>query len=89
MLYGFTARNLYTYYKADIYAYVMVMQNINRELVGGSAVPTIALPSWQMLRLLMVTDAMSKNRAAVHIDHGLSGQGPPDRTILELSPSGP
>ena len=29
---GLTARNLYTYYKADIYAYVMVMQNINREL---------------------------------------------------------
>ena len=27
-----TARNLYTYYKADIYAYVRVMQNINREL---------------------------------------------------------
>jgi hypothetical protein len=23
---------LYTYYKADIYAYVMVLQNINREL---------------------------------------------------------
>ena len=32
MLYELTARNLYTYYKADIYAYVMVMQNINREL---------------------------------------------------------
>ena len=31
-LYELTARNLYTYYKADIYAYVMVMQNINREL---------------------------------------------------------
>src|SRR5262249_54757917 len=27
-----TAQNLYTYYKADIYAYVIVMQNINREL---------------------------------------------------------
>jgi hypothetical protein len=26
------ARNLYLYYKADIYAYVMVLQNINREL---------------------------------------------------------
>jgi len=26
------ARNLYSYYKADIYAYVIVMQNINREL---------------------------------------------------------
>jgi CRP-like cAMP-binding protein len=32
MLYELTARNLYTCYKADIYAYVMVMQNINREL---------------------------------------------------------
>jgi CRP-like cAMP-binding protein len=32
VLYELTARNLYTYYKSDIYAYVMVMQNINREL---------------------------------------------------------
>ena len=32
VLYELTAKNLYTYYKADIYAYVMVMQNINREL---------------------------------------------------------
>jgi len=32
MLYELTARNLYTYYKADIHAYVMVLQNINREL---------------------------------------------------------
>lgn len=32
MLYELTARNLYTYYKTDIHAYVMVMQNINREL---------------------------------------------------------
>src|SRR5204863_4074448 len=31
-LYELTAGNLYTYYKADIHAYVMVMQNINREL---------------------------------------------------------
>jgi CRP/FNR family transcriptional regulator, cyclic AMP receptor protein len=31
-LFELTARNLYTYYKADIHAYVMVMQNINREL---------------------------------------------------------
>ncbi len=31
-LYELTAQNLYTYYKADIHAYVMVMQNINREL---------------------------------------------------------
>jgi CRP/FNR family transcriptional regulator, cyclic AMP receptor protein len=32
VLYELTARNLYTYYKADIYAYAMVLQNINREL---------------------------------------------------------
>ena len=32
VLYELTARKLYTYYKADISAYVMVMQNINREL---------------------------------------------------------
>jgi CRP/FNR family transcriptional regulator, cyclic AMP receptor protein len=31
VLYELTARNLYTYYKVDIRAYVMVMQNINRE----------------------------------------------------------
>jgi CRP/FNR family cyclic AMP-dependent transcriptional regulator len=32
VLYELTARNLYAYYKADIHAYVMVIQNINREL---------------------------------------------------------
>jgi len=32
VMYELTARNLYTYYKADIHAYVMVLQNINREL---------------------------------------------------------
>jgi CRP/FNR family transcriptional regulator, cyclic AMP receptor protein len=32
LLYELTARQLYTYYKADIHAYVLVMQNINREL---------------------------------------------------------
>src|ERR1700730_11943345 len=32
VLYELTARNLYTYYKADILAYVLVIQNINREL---------------------------------------------------------
>ncbi|MCP3464750.1 MULTISPECIES: Crp/Fnr family transcriptional regulator [unclassified Bradyrhizobium] len=32
LLYELSARQLYAYYKADIYAYVMVMQNINREL---------------------------------------------------------
>ena len=32
LLYELTARDLYAYYKADIHAYVIVMQNINREL---------------------------------------------------------
>jgi CRP-like cAMP-binding protein len=32
VLYELTARQLYTCYKADIHAYVLVMQNINREL---------------------------------------------------------
>jgi CRP-like cAMP-binding protein len=32
VLYELTARNLYAYYKADIQGYVLVMQNINREL---------------------------------------------------------
>jgi hypothetical protein len=32
VLYELTAQNLYTYYKSDIHAYVMVIQNINREL---------------------------------------------------------
>ena len=31
-LHELTARNLYAYYKADIHGYVIVMQNINREL---------------------------------------------------------
>jgi CRP/FNR family cyclic AMP-dependent transcriptional regulator len=32
VLYELTARQLYTYYQADIHAYVMVLQNISREL---------------------------------------------------------
>ena len=32
VLYELTAGKLYTYYKADVHAYVIVMQNINREL---------------------------------------------------------
>jgi CRP-like cAMP-binding protein len=32
VLYELTARNLYACYKTDIHAYVMVIQNINREL---------------------------------------------------------
>jgi CRP/FNR family transcriptional regulator, cyclic AMP receptor protein len=32
VLYELTAKSLYAYYKADIHAYVLVLQNINREL---------------------------------------------------------
>jgi CRP-like cAMP-binding protein len=32
VLYELTAQNLYTFYKADISAYLMMVQNINREL---------------------------------------------------------
>jgi CRP/FNR family transcriptional regulator, cyclic AMP receptor protein len=32
MLYELTAQKLYKYYKTDVYGYVLVMQNINREL---------------------------------------------------------
>ena len=32
VLYELTTRDLYTYYKADLHAYVIVMQNVNREL---------------------------------------------------------
>ncbi len=32
VLYELTARDLYAFYKVDIHAYVMVLQNINREL---------------------------------------------------------
>ncbi|QDP23580.1 Crp/Fnr family transcriptional regulator [Bradyrhizobium cosmicum] len=32
VLYELTAQKLYAYYKADIHAYVIVLQNINREL---------------------------------------------------------
>ena len=32
VLYELTAPKLYAYYKADVHAYVLVMQNINREL---------------------------------------------------------
>ena len=32
LLYELTARNLYTSWKSDIHAYVLVLQNINREL---------------------------------------------------------
>ncbi|MHC2333415.1 CRP-like cAMP-binding protein [Bradyrhizobium sp. USDA 4454] len=32
VLYELTARNLYMYCKADIHGYVLVMQNISREL---------------------------------------------------------
>jgi len=46
VLYELTAQKLYTCYKADITAYVIVIQNIKpRVLPAASAAPTIALPS--------------------------------------------
>jgi len=44
--------------QADIHAYVMVMQNINRELCRRLAAPTIALPSCRCFTL--VNDAGSR-----------------------------
>ena len=32
VLYELTAQKLYAFYKADIHAYVIVLQNVNREL---------------------------------------------------------
>jgi len=45
VLYELTAGNHYKYYKADIYAYAVVMQNINRDLCRAAPPPTSAWPS--------------------------------------------
>jgi CRP-like cAMP-binding protein len=50
LLYELTARQLYTCYKTDIHAYVMVLQNINRELCrrlrrADSRITDLAAPS--------------------------------------------
>ncbi len=50
VLYELSARNLYTYYKADIHAYVMVMQNINRELCRRLRRSDSRIAELQMLR---------------------------------------
>src|ERR1700738_5049398 len=49
VLYELTARKLYTYYKADIHAYVMVMQNINRELCRRLRRAANAFPGWEVV----------------------------------------
>jgi CRP-like cAMP-binding protein len=51
VLYELTARNLYTCYKADIHAYVMVMQNINRELCRRLRRADDRIAELQMLHL--------------------------------------
>jgi CRP/FNR family transcriptional regulator, cyclic AMP receptor protein len=50
VLYELTARQLYTYYKTDIHAYVMVMQNINRELCRRLRRADNRITELQMLR---------------------------------------
>jgi CRP/FNR family cyclic AMP-dependent transcriptional regulator len=50
VLYELTARNLYTCYKTDIHAYVMVMQNINRELCRRLRRADNRIAELQMLR---------------------------------------
>jgi CRP-like cAMP-binding protein len=50
VLYELTARQLYTYYKADIHAYVLVMQNINRELCRRLRRADSRIAELQMLR---------------------------------------
>ena len=51
VLYELTARQLYTYYKADIHAYVLVMQNINRELCRQLRRADNRIAELQMLRI--------------------------------------
>lgn len=50
VLYELTAGKLYTCYKADIHAYVMVMQNINRELCRRLRRADARIAELQMLR---------------------------------------
>ena len=50
VLYELTARKLYVYYKSDIHAYVMVMQNINRELCRRLRRADNRIAELQMLR---------------------------------------
>jgi len=57
VLYELTARNLYKCYKVDIHAYVMVMQNINRELCRRLRRADNRIAELQMLRASQGTDA--------------------------------
>ncbi|WP_413992145.1 Crp/Fnr family transcriptional regulator [Labrys okinawensis] len=50
VLYELTAGKLYTFYKADIHAYVMVIQNINRELCRRLRRADNCIAELQMLR---------------------------------------
>jgi len=51
VLYELTARQLYAYYKADIHAYVLVLQNINRELCRRLRRADGRIAELQMLRI--------------------------------------
>jgi CRP-like cAMP-binding protein len=51
VLYELTARNLYACYKADIQAYVLVMQNINRELCRRLRRADNRIAELQMMRV--------------------------------------
>jgi CRP/FNR family cyclic AMP-dependent transcriptional regulator len=61
VLYELTARNLYTYYKADIHGYVMVLQNINRELCRRLRRADD--------RLAALADASGQSMTPVHVPH--------------------
>ena len=51
VLYELTARQLYAYYKADIHGYVLVLQNINRELCRRLRRADGRITELQMLRI--------------------------------------
>ena len=59
VLYELTARKLYTYYKADMSAYVLVMHNINRELCRR-----LRRADNRIAEMLRVSDAESKSHSA-------------------------
>ena len=71
VLYELTARNLYAYYKADIHAYVIVMQNINRELppphfysITSSAMASRVVGTSRPIALAVLTLMTSSNLVA-------------------------
>jgi CRP/FNR family cyclic AMP-dependent transcriptional regulator len=59
VLYELTARKLYTYYKSDMSAYVLVMHNINRELCRR-----LRRADNRIAEMLRTTDVESKSHSA-------------------------